>query len=45
MIPIHARKSIQIHATNACPNCTRLIGHHEKAFLMDLDQYGQSEKS
>lgn len=49
MIPIHAQKIIQIDVTNACPNrcsnCTRLIGHHKKAFFMDLDQYRQAVDS
>lgn len=43
MRPIHAMEIIQIDVTNACinkcSNCTRLIGHHQKAFFMDFDTF------
>ncbi|MFQ5353468.1 MAG: radical SAM protein [Thermodesulfobacteriota bacterium] len=40
MIPIADMKLIQIELTNAChlscANCTRMVGHHARPFMMDL---------
>jgi len=46
MIPIYDVKTIHIEVTNACnltcANCTRFVGHHKKAFFMDLETVKQA---
>ena len=41
--PISEKEAVQIEITNACiyhcANCTRLVGHHKKPYLMDLDYF------
>jgi hypothetical protein len=41
--PIILKEAIQIEVTNACiyrcANCTRLVGHHKKPYMMDLDYF------
>ena len=41
--PIAAKEAIQLEITNACvyrcANCTRLVGHHQKPYMMDLDYF------
>jgi organic radical activating enzyme len=41
--PILRKEAIQIEITNACiyrcANCTRLVGHHKKLYMMDLDYF------
>ena len=41
--PIVDKEAIQIEITNACiyrcANCTRLVGHHKKPYMMDLDYF------
>jgi hypothetical protein len=41
--PIIQKEAIQLEITNACikncANCTRLVGHHKKPYMMDLDYF------
>ena len=41
--PIIAKEAIQLEITNACiyrcANCTRLVGHHKKPYMMKLDYF------
>lgn len=41
--PIILKEAIQIEITNAClyrcANCTRLVGHHKKPYMMGLDYF------
>jgi hypothetical protein len=41
--PIAQKEAIQLEITNACiyrcSNCTRLIGHHQTPYMMDLDYF------
>jgi len=41
--PITQKEAIQLEITNACikncANCTRLVGHHKKPYMMDLDYF------
>jgi len=41
--PITQKEAIQLEITNACvyscSNCTRLVGHHQKPYMMDLDYF------
>jgi len=49
MISPSQQKIIQIDITNACPhqcaNCTRFVGHHQKPFMMSIDQFKQAVDS
>lgn len=41
--PIIQKEAIQLEITNACikncANCTRLVGHHRKPYMMNLDYF------
>jgi hypothetical protein len=46
MQAIVLKEAIQIEITNAClyrcANCTRLVGHHQKPYMMDLDYFKEA---
>lgn len=49
MRPLRDMDTIQIEITNACPNkcsnCTRLVGHHKKPYMMSQDKFEEAVDS